>query len=98
MILYTENNIKLYCTKCGEPKLTVKGINAFDFVKCIVDGGMIKFYFSLKNNASNFYFKYNGFWYRTPIVTEEFDVMDYIEKDEFGYFATQKIEDGYYMK
>ena len=74
MILYSKNNDKIHCVKCRPPKLNSR-INYLDHMEGMIDDTKTKFWFSVKNNGSNFYFQMNNQWYRTSIVTETgFDV------------------------
>jgi hypothetical protein len=78
MILYSKNNDKIKCTKCNQPKF-----KNFDHIIGIIDGRKTKFWFSMQNNGSNYYFAYDNQWYRTAIVTDSgFDLFDYMHDNK----------------
>lgn len=78
MILYSKDNDKIHCLKCNQPKFNGKN-NYFDHIIGIIDDAKTKFWFSVRNNGSNFYFSYQDRWYRTSIVTEDgFDLHTWL--------------------
>lgn len=78
MILYSKNNDKVHCVKCKSPKFNGKN-NYFDHIIGEIENVKTKFWFSVKNNGSNFYFMFDNQWYRTSIVTDDgFDLHTWI--------------------
>lgn len=74
MILYSKYNDKIHCIKCNSPKFNRKN-SYFDHITGYIDDMNIKFWFSVRNNGSNFYFLLSDQWYKTSIVTDDgFDI------------------------
>ena len=78
MILYSKNNNKVHCVKCKPPKFNGKN-NYFDHIVGEIEDIKTKFWYSVRNNGSNFYFIFENQWYRTSIVTDDgFDLHTWI--------------------
>lgn len=65
MILYArgDETVKVRCAKCDAPKLGSHKAN-YTFIEGRIDGKKEMFYYDVRNNGSNFYFRYDGCWYR----------------------------------
>lgn len=68
MILYSKNHDKIHCVKCTPPQFNSRH-SYVDHIMGQIDDTKVKFWFSVRNNGSNFYFAYDNQWYRTAIVT-----------------------------
>lgn len=78
MILYTENNVPIYCTKHKSPKINNK-THKFDFFESKIEDNVVKFYFIVSSCRSNLYFYHGDSWYITRIITGAcFDLWDYL--------------------
>lgn len=65
MIIYTDSNDKVICYKCNKPKM-----KNFDHITTHIDENQIQFHFSVRNNASYYYFYFENQWYMTNMVQE----------------------------
>ena len=74
MILYTDTNNKIHCIKVKS------SVSYGDYLIGSIDDTNVRFAFSCRNNATNFYFIYDGQCYRTPQYTIELSLYDYLEK------------------
>lgn len=80
MILYTENNDKVKCTKANTPKFGGKNKYLWDCMKRKIDTKTTEFYFTVKNNRSYFYFCFDDEWYKTKMITDDgVDLAIYFE-------------------
>ncbi len=92
MILYTDGNEKVRCTKTPTPKIRGKNKYLWDSLERKIDDIKTKFCFTVKNNRSYFYFFFEENWYKTEMVTEEgMDLWHYFEEERKDLY-TQKRE------
>lgn len=74
MILYTIENDKIHCYKTKKPKLS----NA-DHITVKIDNNIVKFHFSVRNNASWYYFILEDQWYMTNMINlKGLDLFHYL--------------------
>lgn len=87
MILYDENNSKHKSIKTNKPSFYSNKNSWDNFVKTI-DGKEIKFYFTVRNNRSWFYFNYAEHWYKVNMVSDE--GVDLYDKENL--FVKKKVD------
>ncbi len=90
MILYTEKGDKIKCIKTERPKLNSRKI-WWDKICGNIDNEVVKFWFTVKNNRSNFYFEFKSEWYKTVICSSEgLDLWNWIYERGKGLYSELK--------
>lgn len=88
MILYTNVDTKIHCTKTKMPKVYL--VCGWDHITTKINGEMVRFWNTVKNNSTYYYFEYQKQWYKTKIVSDDgFDVFCYIYNHIDGTFHTK---------
>lgn len=78
MILYSDENDKIVCYKCKEPKM-----KDFDHLSACIrseeESKKVLMHFSVRNNASYYYFRFKNQWYMTNMVQDNgLDLFSYL--------------------
>ena len=88
MILYTKTTDKIKCTKTKPPR--INGRCGWDHIFGKINDVATKFWFTVKNNSSYFYFQFKGEWYKTDIVPMGgMDVWCYIYNVDGGFYTKE---------
>lgn len=90
MILYTDNNDKVYCIKCNRPKFRAKNAE-YNSLDRYIDGNETSFFIHTKSNAGYFYFLFNGQYYKATVWQKSgIDLWDYFEKISDNLYTSRQ--------